>query len=151
MTPELRQAHVLDGLPAAATEFVSALEANRRRIASDAGLTATELRALFHIGQVVSLTPKDLAAYLEVTTGAVTAISRGLVEAGLLHRVDHPGDRRSLYLELTPLGHRQMSEIHDTFEAMISESTSDLDPESLTQFTETLRAVASEVRSRLQA
>lgn len=151
MIPELRQAHVLDGLPAAATEFVSALEANRRRIASDAGLTATELRALFHIGQVVSLTPKDLAAYLEVTTGAVTAISRALVEAGLLHRVDHPGDRRSLYLELTPQGHRQMSEIHDTFDAMIAESTSDLDPERLAQFTATLRSVASEVRRRLQA
>ncbi|MDP9027746.1 MAG: MarR family transcriptional regulator [Actinomycetota bacterium] len=150
MTLEPRQAHVLSGLPAAATEFVSALDANRRRIAKDAGLTATELRALFHVGQVVSLTPKDLATYLDVTTGAVTAISRRLVEAGLLHRVDHPGDRRSLYLELTPQGHRQMAEIHDTFDAMISESTADLDSESLAQFTAALRSVASEVRRRLQ-
>ena len=150
MTLEPRQAHVLSGLPAAATEFVSALDANRRRIAKDAGLTATELRALFHVGQVVSLTPKDLAAYLEVTTGAVTSISRRLVEAGLLHRVDHPGDRRSLYLELTPQGHRQMTEIHDTFDAMISESTAGLDAESLAQFTAALRSVASEVRRRLQ-
>jgi DNA-binding MarR family transcriptional regulator len=39
-----------------------------------------------------------------------------LVGAGLPHRVDHPGDRRNLYLELTPQGHRQMTEIHDTFD-----------------------------------
>lgn len=151
MTLEQRQAHVLSGLPAAATEFVSALEANRRRIASDAGLTATELRALFHIGQVVSLTPKELAAYLEVTTGAVTSIARALVEAGLLQRIDHPDDRRSLYLELTPYGHQQMTEIHDTFDAMVADSTADLDPESLEQFTTALRTVAAEVRRRLQA
>lgn len=150
MTTEAREALVLSGLPSAATEFVSALEANRRRIAEDANLTATELRALFHIARIVSITPKDLAAYLELTTGAVTAIARGLVDSGLLHRVDHPDDRRSLYLELTPQGHRRMTQIHDDFDAMISASTAGLDPEELVRFTAALQTVAQEVRRRLQ-
>jgi len=143
-----RTAHTLEGFPAAAAEFVSALDANRRRIAEDAGLSATELRAIFHIARTVSITPKSLAAYLSMTTGAVTAISRRLVEAGLLHRIDHPDDRRSLYLELTPHGHEIMAGIHSDFTTMIADSTSSLTPKQLDEFTSALRSVASEVRER---
>lgn len=150
MTPAPGPSHVLIGFPAAATEFVSALEANRRRIAHDAGLSATELRALFHIAQVVSITPKDLAAYLELTTGAVTAVARSLVDAGLLHRIDHPDDRRSLYLELTTAGHATMTTIHADFDAMIADSTAGLTPEEVDRFTTALHVVAQEVRTRLR-
>ncbi len=143
-----RPAHILQGFPAAAAEFVSALEANRRRIAADAGLNATELRALFHVARTVSITPKQLAVYLGMTTGAVTAISRRLVDIDLLHRVDHPDDRRSLYLELTPRGHEVMGVMHSEFNQMIAESTSRLTPKQLDQFSSTLRSVAEEVRKR---
>ena len=143
-----RPAHTLEGFPAAAAEFVSALEANRRRIAEDAGLTATELRAIFHIARTVSITPKELATYLSMTTGAVTAISRRLVDAGLLHRIDHPDDRRSLYLELTPHGHDVMANIHSGFNTMIADSTSSLSTQQLDEFTSALRTVAEEVRAR---
>jgi DNA-binding MarR family transcriptional regulator len=150
MASQDRSAHTLSGFPAAATEFVSALESNRRLIAHDAGLSATELRALFHVAQVVSITPKDLATYLGMTTGAVTAISRALVDAGLFTRVDHPGDRRSLYLELTPQGHATMRQIHTDFNHMIAASTSSLSPAELDQFTTALTVVAHEVRRRVQ-
>lgn len=146
-----RPSHRLDGFPAAATEFVSALEANRRKIAEDAGLTLTELRALFHVGQVVSITPKALAAYLGLTTGAVTAISRSLIDADLLGRVDHPDDRRSLYLELTDHGHVTMRQIHQDFNAMVGASTASLDAAQLEEFTVALRTVAQEVRERVAA
>ena len=148
MTPDAAS-HMLSGFPAAATEFVSALDSNRRKIAEDAGLTATELRAMFHVAQVVSITPKDLATYLGMTTGAVTAIARSLVDADLLTRVDHPGDRRSLYLELSPHGHEQMAQIHRDFNEMIAASTSALSPAELEQFTAALRTVAGEVRARV--
>jgi DNA-binding MarR family transcriptional regulator len=150
MNSQPRPSHTLSGFPAAATEFVSALDANRRKIANDAGLTATELRAIFHIAQVVSITPKELAAYLGMTTGAVTAIARSLVDARLIHRVDHPEDRRSLYLELTPHGHEQMAQIHADFNQMIEASTSALSPGELDQFTSALHTVALEVRSRIK-
>lgn len=141
--------HTLAGFPDAATAFVSALEANRRGIAERAGLTATELRALFHVAQVVSITPKGLAAYLGMTTGAVTAISRRLVEIDLLHRIDHPADRRSVYLELSPHGHEVMTEIHHDFRSMLADSTGRLSADELERFTSALRSVAGEVRSRL--
>jgi DNA-binding MarR family transcriptional regulator len=141
-------AHTLTGFPAAATAFVSALDANRQRIARDAGVSATELRALFQVGRSVSITPKDLAGHLGMTTGAITAIARRLVDADLLHRVDHPGDRRSLYLELTPHGHDVMGGIHRDFSEMLAASTTSLSAEQLAAFTQALTSVASEVRTR---
>ena len=147
---EQAASHTLSGFPDAATAFVSALEENRRRIAARAGLTATELRALFHVAQEVRITPKDLAAYLGMTTGAVTAISRRLVEVDLFHRVDHPADRRSLYLELSPHGHQVMTEIHRDFKAMLADATGGLSAEDLERFTAALRTVSTEVRTRLQ-
>ncbi len=148
MTKPERPTHTLTGFAASATAFVSALEGNRHRIAERAGVTGTELRALFRVAQSVSMTPKELAAYLRMTTGAITAISRRLVDAGLLHRVDHPDDRRSLYLELTPLGHEVMGGIHRDFDAMLSASTSSLSPAELESFSAALASVAAEVRAR---
>jgi DNA-binding MarR family transcriptional regulator len=147
---QLAASHTLTGFPDAATAFVSALEENRRRIAERAGLSATELRALFHVAQVVSITPKDLAVYLGMTTGAVTGISRRLVETDHLQRIDHPADRRSLYLELSPHGHEVMTDIHRDFKSMLADSTGGLDAEELERFTAALRTVAGEVRSRLR-
>jgi DNA-binding MarR family transcriptional regulator len=83
-----------------------------------------------------------------MTTGAVTAISRRLVDMGLLHRIDHPGDRRSLYLELTPHGHDVMGELHREFNDMLSASTAALDAAQLEAFTAALASVAAEVRIR---
>ncbi|QWT24224.1 MarR family transcriptional regulator [Subtercola sp. PAMC28395] len=143
--------HTLSGFPKAATDFVSALEANRLRIARDAGVSATELRALFRIAQAVSLTPKDLASHLGMTTGAVTAISRRLVDLGLVHRVDHPDDRRSLYLELSASGHDLMTQIHRSFNEMLAASAGHLDSEQLSDFTAALESVTAEIRSRLSS
>ena len=148
MTQPAPLAHVLTGFPAAATAFVSALDANRQRIADAAGVSATELRALFRVARTVSITPKDLAAHLGMTTGAITAIARRLVDSDLLQRVDHPGDRRSLYLELTPHGHEVMSGIHRDFSEMLAASTTSLDADQLAAFTEALTSVAAEVRTR---
>jgi DNA-binding MarR family transcriptional regulator len=141
--------HALTGLPAAASRFVRALEANQSRIARDAGVTDSELRALFHIARVVSVTPKDLATFMMMTTGAITAISRGLVEADLVHRVDHPADRRSLYLELTPHGHDLMRSLHRDFDEMLTASTSTLTPSQLEEFTAALVTAADGVWTRV--
>jgi DNA-binding MarR family transcriptional regulator len=143
-----RPSHTLSGFPAAATEFVSALDGNRRRIAERAGVSGTELRALFRVAQAVNITPKDLAAYLGMTTGAITAIARRLVELDLLHRIDHPGDRRSLYLELTPNGHEVMGAMHRDFTEMLSACTTELDAAQLAAFTAALKTVAVEIRIR---
>ena len=142
MSIETGASHTLSGFPAAAVEFVNVMQRNRERIAKDAGLSASELRALFRVAAVVSITPKELAAYLDMTTAAITFISRSLVERGLLHRVDHPNDRRSLYLELTPLAHQMMLDVHRDFVALLEAATSELEFADVEGFSISLRSVA---------
>ncbi|MHC5798012.1 MarR family winged helix-turn-helix transcriptional regulator [Lacisediminihabitans sp. FW035] len=146
MSTEAGQSHTLDGFPAAAVEFVNVMQHNRERIGKDAGLSPSELRALFRVAAEVSVTPKQLADYLDMTTAAITFISRRLVEAGLLHRVDHPNDRRSLYLELTPLAHEMMLDIHHDFVALLEAATNDLAAAELNNFTSTLQSVARSMK-----
>ena len=142
MSTETGQSHTLDGFPAAAVEFVNVMQRNRERIGQDAGLSPSELRALFRVAAEVSVTPKQLASYLDMTTAAVTFISRRLVETGLMHRVDHPNDRRSLYLELTPLAHQMMLDVHRGFVELLEAATSELSASELDTFSATLRSVA---------
>jgi len=142
MDTEIGASHTLSGFPAAAVEFVNVMQNNRERIAKDAGLSASELRALFRVAAVVSVTPKELAAYLDMTTAAITFISRHLVEEGLLHRVDHPNDRRSLYLELTPRAHQMMLDIHSDFAALLEAATGELKFSEVDDLSTTLSSVA---------
>jgi len=142
------ETHALGGFPAAAIRFVRALERNREKIAVDHGLSPSDLRALFWIAEHASVTPKAVAQHMEMTTGGVTAIANRLVNLGLLHRVAHPNDRRSLYLELTSDGHQVMRDIHTDFNRMISESTSSLKAPELAAFESALLTVAEEVANR---
>jgi DNA-binding MarR family transcriptional regulator len=148
MMSDLPQTHALRGFPAAAIKFVRALERNREKIATDRGLSASELRALFWIAEQGSARPKDLAAHMEMTTGGVTSVAQRLVEQGFLQRIAHPDDRRSLYLELTERGHSVMEQIHSEFNGMIADSTSMLDEHQLAAFESALWAVADEVAKR---
>ena len=140
--------HYLEGFPAAAIRFVRALERNREKIATDHGLSASELRALFWIAEQGTVRPKELAAHMEMTTGGITAVSHRLVEMDLLLRSAHPDDRRSLYLELTPTGHDMMKKMHSDFTEMVAASTSMLSPQELDSFEAALSAVAEEVTAR---
>lgn len=92
-----------------ATAMADADAAHRRLravFAASVGLSALEFNALMRIGETADLTPKGLAAHLDITTGAVTAMTDRLVGAGLVTRNPNPADRRSLLLGLTDTGRR---------------------------------------------
>lgn len=142
MQEQVGRSYRLDAFPAAAVRFSRALDRNRERIAEEEGLTASELRALFYVGEHVRVTPKQLASHMHITTAAITFITRRLVEIGLLSRADHPEDRRSVILELTPLAHTTMERIHSDFDRMIGDATAHLDEGQIAAFTESLESVA---------
>lgn len=147
MQNDSNRAHALDGFPAAAVKFVNAMQHRRSLIETQTGLSASELRALFRVASSVRSTPKQLALHLEITTAAVTFISTRLVERGLLVRVDHPSDRRSLYLELTPSAHQLMRDLHGEFAAMLESATATLTTSDLDSLTETLLSLAGSIDS----
>lgn len=78
----------------------------RAVFAGSVGLSALEFNALMRVGEGTDLTPKLLATHLDITTGAVTAMTDRMVQAGLVARTPNPGDRRSLLLTLTETGRR---------------------------------------------
>lgn len=151
MDEDQTRRHLLTGFPDAAIHLLRALEEDRQRLAADHGISPIELRCLFRVARYGSMTPKQLAADLSVTNGAITGISTRLVHAGFLHRVAHPNDRRSLYLELTPEGHRAMAAIHADFNAMVGDATLDLTADELDAATTALRLVTGAIRARLAA
>ena len=139
--------HSLTGLTGATAEFLRALDSVRKSIADNAALSGTELRAMAQIAESHEVTPKQLATALEVTTGAVTAITTGLVARGLVSRSEHPSDRRSLVLTLTESGHDLMEINYRRFQDAIAAAAHSLDHATeatvvaaLTELTEALRS-----------
>lgn len=68
------------------------------------GVAVNDFRALAYIHRTPDATPKRVAEYLELTTGALTTLVDRLEKAQLVRRVPHPSDRRSVLLETTPRG-----------------------------------------------
>jgi len=75
----------------------------RAAVARRVGISATDLDALEHLEADGLLTQRDLGERLSLTSGAVTMLVDRLEQAGWVHRRPHPGDRRYVLIELSPL------------------------------------------------
>lgn len=98
--------------------FVS-LQGNNARVvrlvADDLGIGATDIRAVVFCGRVATPTPGQLGDYLEISTGAVTGLIDRLERAGLMQRIPHPDDRRSVLVKLTAQGDAANTRIYDLY------------------------------------
>jgi DNA-binding MarR family transcriptional regulator len=70
------------------------------------------LRGLFFHGPQ---TMSQLAAELQVQLSTMTGVIDQLEARGLVQRIDHPKDRRSLQVKLTPKGKQLYHRAHDVF------------------------------------
>ncbi len=68
------------------------------------GVTPSQAEALRVLQDHGPLTLKDLGAHLICETGSPSRLLAALVDAGLVHRDEHPDDGRSVLLHLTPRG-----------------------------------------------
>ncbi|TFD64325.1 MarR family winged helix-turn-helix transcriptional regulator [Cryobacterium ruanii] len=125
-----------------ALAFLRAMDHNRSRVAAEIGVSISELRALSRVAEAGSITPKLLAEALEMTTGAVTAISSHLVELNMLTRVPHPHDRRSLLLELTPAAQKTAARIQDDFQVLFAHAARNVTPEDQVRLGSLLTSMA---------
>ncbi len=73
------------------------------------------------------ITMRELSQRLMVTGGNVTGLTDRLVDEGLVKRQDHPQDRRSCTVRLTPEGRRQFRAMAREHEAWIVELLGGLD------------------------
>ncbi|MES2170941.1 MAG: MarR family transcriptional regulator [Actinomycetota bacterium] len=132
-------------LTTAGIALVRSIESLRAYVAARENIGTTEMRALARVAEANRLTPKQLAASLGLTTGAVTAVADRLVTSGLLARSAHPTDRRSLHLELTSSGQKVIDRIGVTFRDAISDASRDATDEQIHETARLLQATAARV------
>ncbi|MBF4577928.1 MarR family winged helix-turn-helix transcriptional regulator [Frondihabitans sp. VKM Ac-2883] len=84
------------------------------------GVGTTDLDALLQLAEDEPVTPGQLRAHLQLTTGAITAVTDRLDAAGYLTRLQHPTDRRSLLLVLTPTGRNAVNHVLRQYEATLT-------------------------------
>jgi DNA-binding MarR family transcriptional regulator len=74
----------------------------RAALARRLGLTDSEVLAVQHLARAGELTPGQLGALLQLSSGGTTGLIHRLQRAGHVSRHAHPHDRRSAVVRLTP-------------------------------------------------
>ena len=94
----------------------------RRRLRSQFGMSLARFDYLAQLHRYPDgLTMRALSRYLMVTGGNVTGLTDDLEGEGLVAREVAPGDRRSFFVRLTPLGRRTFEQVASVHEAWVVE------------------------------
>ncbi len=75
---------------------------------SFSNITPAQWGVLRILSHKESVSTKDIATCLEISSSAATQLVDGLVENGYLKRKNNPTDRRSQYIEFSPKAKKQM-------------------------------------------
>ena len=94
----------LESLSALIIEFYEKLSSWEHAVVRGSSLTLPQMHTLEILGQHPSLRMKELAAKMGLTTGTLTVTVDRLEKRGLVSRVPHETDRRSVLVALTPKG-----------------------------------------------
>jgi DNA-binding MarR family transcriptional regulator len=79
-----------------------AVTRHRAAIGRRLGLGDSEMLAVAHLARRDGLTPGELGALLDLSSGGVSAVIGRLEDAGHVQRAAHPTDRRSTVVSLSP-------------------------------------------------
>jgi DNA-binding MarR family transcriptional regulator len=79
-----------------------AVTRHRAAISRRLGLGDSEMLAVAHLAQRGRLTPGELGALLDLSSGGVSALVARLEDAGHVQREPHPTDGRSTVVSLSP-------------------------------------------------
>ncbi|ROQ04231.1 DNA-binding MarR family transcriptional regulator [Rathayibacter sp. PhB93] len=128
--------------------FRTAESAMRRRTRGSMGMGENDLLAVQFLmrrqqgGQHVS--PKDLAAYLGISSASTTVLIDRLVKSGHVLRQPHPSDRRAIRIVATPTSHREVRETLDDMNQRMLAAAEQLSPEeasAVVRFLQTVREI----------
>ena len=126
--------HDLERLSDLLIEFYEKLSSWEQAVVRDTPITLPQMHTLEILGQQSPLRMKELAAKMGVTTGTLTVNVDRLEKQGLVARIPHETDRRSILVALTPAGEELFHEHHDHHLHLTRELQAALSPEETTQF-----------------
>ena len=103
-----------------------------RRILAQAGklgLTSGQPKVLDFLWKYQEADQKTIAAYCEIEPATVGSILLRMENCGLIVRRQKDGNRRSLYVSLTPAGRETAAKLMDIFDSEESSAAAGLTPE----------------------
>ncbi|MDR8523699.1 MarR family winged helix-turn-helix transcriptional regulator [Shewanella fidelis] len=101
-----------DSLNHAMIEFYEKLSSWEMAVVKDKGFSLPQVHTVEILGLNGPMRMKELAQKIGITTGTLTVQIDKMVDAGLVVRVPHANDRRSILIELTESGQQMFAE-HD--------------------------------------
>lgn len=113
---------------------------------SKMGLSSGQPKILDFLLQYEEADQKTIAAYCEIEQATVGSILLRMENAGLVVRRQKDGNRRSLYVSLTPTGKEKAEKLMDIFQSIEADATANLSP----QERETLNQLLSKICIDLQ-
>ncbi|MDB4978203.1 MAG: transcriptional regulator, MarR family [Candidatus Peribacteria bacterium] len=105
-------------------------------------ITTSQWGVLRAVSQEERMTTKDIATHLCISSSAATQLVDVLVEHGHLQRFDHPEDRRSQYIQLSPGTKKQLNSLRKKHLTGLSEIFSILSDKELDQYIELSSRIA---------
>ena len=113
------------------------------------GLTHNEVLALQHLARAGELTPGQLAALLQLSSGGTAALLQRLQRAGHISRHTSPRDRRSAVLRLTSTAPLQGAEAWAPLVDELALQLSECEAETVTGFLQHVADAAERHADRL--
>ncbi|MGS0675689.1 MarR family winged helix-turn-helix transcriptional regulator [Shewanella sp. 125m-1] len=109
-----------DNLNHAMIEFYEKLSSWEMAVVKDKGFSLPQVHTVEILGLNGPMRMKELAQKIGITTGTLTVQIDKMVDAGLVIRVPHANDRRSILVKLTESG-REMFEEHDKLHIQLTQ------------------------------
>jgi MarR family transcriptional regulator, organic hydroperoxide resistance regulator len=159
-TEKAMTAHVSDlplNFPAAAAVSSLYRAANAVRVyltnsvLREHGLTWTGFVVLWVVWIWDGMETRHAAENAAISKATLTGVVKTLEARGLITRRASGTDRRLVNLELTPAGTALMKELYPIFNAAEAEIMAGLSPRSLTQLTNSLRSIVTELETKPNA
>jgi len=107
------------------------------------------LAVLFFQGRKTGVSSRDVGKSMHTTSGTVTSMTDTLEQSGLIERVPHPSDRRSIVLKLTRKGERRFSSAAQTHRAQAVAAMSELSPDEMQTLLDLLVRAGNSLRTML--
>lgn len=114
--------------------------------ASEMGLTPGQPKILDYLLRYGESDQKTIASYCEIEQATVGSILLRMEKAELITRGRHEGNRRSLFVSLTPKGTVAARELMNIFRDAEEEAVSDLTSGEQAAFKSTLNKICSSVQ-----
>jgi DNA-binding MarR family transcriptional regulator len=124
----------------------------RTALARQLGFTENEVLAVQHLARTGELTPGQLGAQLQLSSGGTTALLHRLQRAGHITRDSHPRDGRSAVVRLTPSMQESATEAWSPLVAdldALAVELSEAEREAVTRFLERAGDAAERHADRL--